>query len=504
MSDASAVALLEVSGICKSFPGVHALNQVSLSVRSGEAVGLVGENGAGKSTLIRILAGAHQPDAGRIAIDGDSVCLANPVAAMRAGIGVIYQEFNLIPALSAVDNLFLGRESWRLSHKQERLRATGEFERLGVSIPLDVPCSRLSVAQQQIVEIARALVQDTRLLIMDEPTAALTPLEVGRLLTIVRELKSRGIGIVYVSHRLNEIFEVCDTVTVLRDGVHVGTQPTEQLSRDTLIEQMVGRAITNEYPSRDIDAGKIRLSCHGVTRAGVVRDVSLNVRSGELLGITGLVGAGRTELLRLIFGADRMESGRIEIDGEAVDIRSPRHAIQAGLCLLTEDRKSEGLIPRRSVLENFSLANLASFSRAGFLNGQRERTAFDGYVKSLQIRITSADQLASGLSGGNQQKVLLARWLERQAGVIIFDEPTRGIDVGARHEIYQLMNSLLADGRAIIMVTSELPEALGMSDRILVMHEGQIAGEAKDVSEATQEQLMNLAIGHSAMVAEQN
>ncbi len=504
MSDTSVAPLLQVSGVSKSFPGVRALDDVTLSVRAGEVVGLVGENGAGKSTLIRILAGAHRPDVGDIAIDGQTVRFDHPVAAMQAGIGVIYQEFNLIPALSAIENLFLGREAWRIDHRSERARAQSVFERLGVAVPFEVPCSQLSVAQQQIVEIARALVQDVRLLIMDEPTAALTPQEVSRLLQIVKELQSRGIGIVYVSHRLNEVFDVCDTVTVLRDGSHVITRPVGEMSRDSLIEHMVGRAITNEYPSREVDFGPVRLSASGLTRSGAIDDVSLEVRAGELLGITGLVGSGRTELVRLLFGADQADAGKVCVDGETLGIPSPRRAIRAGLCLLTEDRKREGLVLRRSVLENFSLASLPSFSVAGFVKDRSERTAFDSHVKSLRIRIASADQLASGLSGGNQQKVLLARWLERQAGVIIFDEPTRGIDVGARHEIYQLMNALLAEGRAIIMVTSELTEALGMSDRILVMHEGNVVGEVTDVPRATQEQLMDLAIGTPTPVASRN
>ncbi|MEO2035995.1 MAG: sugar ABC transporter ATP-binding protein, partial [Planctomycetaceae bacterium] len=347
MPDTSDSPLLEVSGICKSYPGVRALDDVSLRVHSGEVLGLVGENGAGKSTLIKVLAGAHLLDSGQFAMDGTAVSFANPVDAMHAGIGVIYQEFNLIAPLTAVENLFLGRESWKLNLQDERRRAEQIFTRLDVSIPLDVPCRRLSVAQQQIVEIARSLLQDARLIIMDEPTAALTPKEVDRLLTIVRELKSQGIGIVYVSHRLNEIFEVCDTVTVLRDGAHVATKPTGELSRDELIECMVGRTITNEFPSRQVADGKVRLSVQGLTRDGVVNHVSFQVRAGELLGITGLVGAGRTELLRLIFGADMPDSGRIEIDGRAVRIRCPGDAIRAGICLLTEDRKSEGLIPGR-------------------------------------------------------------------------------------------------------------------------------------------------------------
>ena len=501
MTDSSS-ALLQITGISKSFPGVRALDDVSLEVRAGQILGLVGENGAGKSTLIRILAGASQPDSGTLAMDDCSVKFRDPVAAMRAGIGVIYQEFNLIPALSAVENLFLGRESWRLDHRHERRRADEIFRRLGVSIPLDAPCRALSVAQQQIVEIARALLLDVRLLIMDEPTAALTPREVESLMNVVRELTVRGIGILYVSHRLDEVFELCDTIAVLRDGCHIAVRPTAEFSRESLIELMVGRAITHEYPRRNVQPGSVRLSVRGLSRYGMVKDVSFHVRSGEILGITGLVGSGRTELLRLIFGADQPDAGNIQLDGQALTVRSPQDAIRAGICLLTEDRKNEGLVPGRSVQENFSLASLKKFSRHGIIDSRKEGVAFAEHVASLQIRISSAGQHASSLSGGNQQKTLLARWLEQQSKIMIFDEPTRGIDVGARHEIYQLMNSLAAAGRAIVMVTSELPEALGMSDRILVMHKGQITGEVTDVRRATPEQLMTLAIGSSSMTAD--
>ena len=502
MMTAPSSALLQVSRLSKTFPGVRALNDISLEVHAGQVLGLVGENGAGKSTLIRILAGAQQPDSGWLAMDGQRVEFRDPVAAMCAGIGIIYQEFNLIPALSPVENLFLGRESCRLDHGHERECAEGIFHRLGVSIPLDAPCRELSVAQQQIVEIARALLQDVRLLVMDEPTAALTPREVDGLMQIVRELAARGIGIVYVSHRLDEVFELSDTIAVLRDGCHIATQPTSRFSRPSLIELMVGRAITNEYPPRQVKLGDVCLDVQGLTRHGLVEDVSFNVHAGEILGITGLVGAGRTELLRLVFGADQPDIGTIALDGRPLTVKSPRDAIRNGICLLTEDRKNEGLVLGRSVLENFSLASLPSFSRNGFIDSHKEREAFSKYVASLQIRISSFNQRASSLSGGNQQKVLLARWLERQARIIIFDEPTRGVDVGARHEIYQLMNLLAAGGRAIVMVTSELPEALGMSDRIMVMHEGQIAGEVTDVRTATQEQLMTLAIGNSSVQSE--
>ncbi|MEQ9406707.1 MAG: sugar ABC transporter ATP-binding protein [Fuerstiella sp.] len=498
MADASAdTPLLQMTGIEKSFPGVRALSGVSLTLGRGEVLALMGENGAGKSTLIKTLGGAHQPDAGTIAIDGQVVRLDSPAAAIAAGIGVIYQEFNLIPALSAWENIFLGREKSGLfvSRKTERDRAGELFRRLGVEVPLDVPCRQLSVAQQQLVEIAKALSQDVRILVMDEPSAALTPQEVEKLFGIIRELQGRGIGIIYISHRLDEVFQIADTITVLRDGQYVGQAPTSEMTRQQMIEMMVGRSIENEFPKQAAEIGPVRLDVRGLTRGDAVRDVSFQVRRGEVLGLTGLVGAGRTELVRLIFGADPADAGRMTLDGQPLQIRSPRDAIRAGICLLTEDRKSQGLVLGRSVQENFGLPNLRELSVLGMVRQRQERKLFADYVTALSIRISHHEQLAANLSGGNQQKVVLARWLQQKADILIFDEPTRGIDVGARHEIYQLMNKLAAEGRSIIMISSELPEVLGMSDRILVLHEGRVTGEITDVAAATQEQIMEMAIG---------
>lgn len=491
-----AAPLLEMSGIEKSFPGVRALAGVSLTLRTGEVLALMGENGAGKSTLIKTLGGAHQPDAGSISIDGKPVELTGPRAAIAAGIGVIYQEFNLIPALTAWENIFLGRERSRfmVARSHERDRAAEIFERLGVDIPLDLPCRKLSVAQQQLVEIAKALSQDVRILVMDEPSAALTPQEVEKLFSIIRDLQQRGIGIVYISHRLDEIFEIADTIIVLRDGKYVGQAPAGEMTRQQMIEMMVGRSIESEFPKVAADIGEVRLRVTGFSRGNFVRDVSLEVRRGEVLGLTGLVGAGRTELVRLLFGADARDTGSVELDGKPLSIRSPRDAIQAGICLLTEDRKSQGLVLCRGVRENFALPNLPQFSAWGMLRQDQERNAFGEYVESLSIRIPHQDQAAANLSGGNQQKVVLARWLQQNAEVLIFDEPTRGIDVGAKHEIYQLMNRLAAKGKCIVMISSELPEVIGMSDRILVMHGGRITGEITDMQSVTQEQIMELAI----------
>lgn len=490
------VPLLQMSGIEKSFPGVRALSGVSLTLNRGEVLALMGENGAGKSTLIKTLGGAHQPDAGTIAIDGKVTQLTGPRRAIQSGIGVIYQEFNLIPALTAWENIFLGRESSRgfVARSAERNRAAELFSQLGVKIPLNVPCRRLSVAQQQLVEIAKALSQDVRILVMDEPSAALTPQEVEKLFAIIRNLQKKGIGIIYISHRLDEIFDIADRITVLRDGQYVGETPASEMTRQQMIEMMVGRSIENEFPKQAADIGDVRLSVKNLNRGTTVKDVSFEVRRGEILGLTGLVGAGRTEVVRLLFGADQPDSGSISLDGKCLNIRSPSIAIRAGICLLTEDRKSQGLILCRSVRENFSLPNLPQFSRWGMIRQSDERRAFGELVDSLSIRIPHQNQLARNLSGGNQQKVVLARWLQKNAELLIFDEPTRGIDVGTKHEIYQLMNRLAAAGKAIIMVSSELPEVLGMSDRVLVMHEGRVTGEICDMAAATQEQIMELAI----------
>lgn len=496
MSD-SETSLLEMRNVSKTFPGVKALQDVSLTLGRGEVLALLGENGAGKSTLMKVLGGAHKPDLGEIRIEGKSIEIHSPHESQAAGIAIIYQEFNLVPGLTAADNIFLGQEKTRagfVRRGEERRRAAELFKRLEIDINPDELCSNLTVAQQQIVEIAKALSLDARILVMDEPSAALTTREVDRLYAVIRELKAQGIGIVYISHRLDEIFEVCDRVSVLRDGQNVGEKPVVDVTRKSLIEMMVGRELKDEFPARDTHIGEPRLEVNGLNRGNAVKDVTLNVREGEILGLTGLVGAGRTETVRLIFGADKRDSGIVKLDGKELKIKSPSDAIRARIGLLTEDRKLQGLVLPHSVRDNFALPNLDWLSRLGFVKRKEERESFGGYVDSLKIKVPHQEQAAKNLSGGNQQKVVLAKWLARNCEVLIFDEPTRGIDVGAKYEIYCLMNELAAKGKSIIMISSELPEILGMSDRILVMHEGRVTGEIDDVKNATQEQIMDLAV----------
>jgi ribose transport system ATP-binding protein len=490
--------LLRMDSVGKSFPGVRALDNVSLELRAGEVLALLGENGAGKSTLIKILAGAQAPDTGSIQINGVETRLRNPVQSRRAGIAVIHQEFNLVPTLTAAENLFLGQERSRFGWIRQRDEASGAgewFRRIGADINPVAKCRDLSVAQQQAIEIARALVADARIVVMDEPTAALTSQEVDRLFAIVRELKKQGIGVVYVSHRLDEIFALADRVTVLRDGQHVGTKPIEAINRGMLIEMMVGRRLDQEFPKRRATIGEPRLVVNNLTRSSQVRDVSFTIRRGEVLALTGLIGSGRTETARLLFGADQRERGDIVLDGKQLVIASPRDAITAGIALLTEDRKAQGLVLGRSARDNFSLANLRQWSWLGWIDQGQERNAFQRFVDRLRIRLASPEQPVATLSGGNQQKVLLARWLQRDCEVVIFDEPTRGVDVGAKVEIYERINELASEGKAVLVISSELLEVLGIADRILVMREGRIVGEIVDVANATQQQIMTLALG---------
>jgi len=490
--------LLEMRGIVKTFPGVRALDGVSLELHHGEVLALTGENGAGKSTLMKVLSGVHQPDAGEILINGRERHFHRPAESQQAGISIIYQELDLIPQLSVAENLFLGRERTHrlgfLDSGDEARETTAQLSKLGVSLDPHAKVESLTVAEQQFVEIAKALAVDARIVVMDEPTAALSQREVQRLFEVIDGLRSRGIGVVYISHRMDEVERVADRVTVLRDGAHIGDLEAGHLDREKIIHMMVGRSLDAEFPKLKAPLGEVLLKVEHLQRPPKVRDISFELRRGEVLGITGLIGAGRTETARVIFGADRPTGGQIYVRGRPVEIRSPRDAVRLGICLLTEDRKNQGLVLGRSVRENFGLPNLDRLRRGAFIDEVQEKRRFESFRESLSIRLPSSETPASSLSGGNQQKVVLAKWLERQTDIVIFDEPTRGIDVGAKVEIYQLVNRLAAEGKAILMISSELPEILGMSDRVLVMHEGQIAGELPDPQSASQEDILSLAM----------
>jgi ribose transport system ATP-binding protein len=479
----AAAPLLEMRGIGKSFPGVRALADVSLTLYAGEVLALVGENGAGKSTLMKILAGAQRADHGTIAIDGAEVAIASPHDAERLGIGMIYQEFNLVPQLNALQNIMLGSEPMRgplLDERAARERATSVLRELGIELPLDRPASRLSVAQQQLIEIAKALSKRARIIVMDEPTAALTDREIDALFALIARLKAGGAGIVYISHRMEELPKIADRITVLRDGSIVETRTAAEFSPSEVIRAMVGRPLDAHFPPLDPvkpDAPVV-LDVHGLSRRPAIEDITFSVRAGEIVGLAGLIGAGRSEIVRAIAGADLPQRGAVSIDGKVVHVRTPHDGIEAGIAFITEDRKGQGLVLGMTVRENITLAHLAQFvNREHLISQSREEEAARKMIADLHVRTPSPEQLVRNLSGGNQQKVVLAKWLLGQARVFLFDEPTRGIDVGAKAEIYALMKALLERGAAIVMVSSELPEVLGMSHRILVIRDGRIVSE---------------------------
>ncbi len=470
-------------GIGKSFPGVRALSDVSLTLNAGEVLALVGENGAGKSTLMKILAGAQRADSGTIAIDGKVVAIGSPHDAERLGIGMIYQEFNLVPQISALHNIVLGNEPTRngmLDEQAARARAQAVLNELGVDLPLDRTPAKLSVAQQQLIEIVKALSKHARIIVMDEPTAALTNREIDALFAIIAHLKAAGAGIIYISHRMDELPKIADRITVLRDGSVVDTRSAVEFPVDQVIRAMVGRPLDAQFPALDPvkpDA-PIVLDVRDLVRRPVVHGVSFTVRAGEIVGLAGLIGAGRTEIVRAIAGADIPDAGTITIDGTRTVMRSPHDGIEAGIAFITEDRKGQGLVLGMSVRENITLAHLAQFvNREHLLSIKREEATARTMIEELRVRTPSPEQLVRNLSGGNQQKVVLAKWLLGKARVFLFDEPTRGIDVGAKAEIYALMKTLLENGAAIVMVSSELPEVLGMSHRILAIRDGRIARE---------------------------
>ncbi len=490
--------LLTMQGISKSFPGVQALRDVSLEVRAGEVHALVGENGAGKSTLIRILGGIHARDAGEIQLRGHAVNIASPVQARALGISLIHQELNQVPALSVAENIFLGREPRRgpgfVNWPMMYAKADQLLHELGLAIPARRQLRTLTVAEQQLVEIAKALAVEAALLIMDEPTAALTVEETERLFQFIRDLRMRRVGIIYITHRLEEVFRIADRVSVLRDGHYVGTYAIGELTQDDVIRLMVGRDLTEKYPKASVPVGAPILEVRGVSVRGVFTDVSFTVHRGEILGIAGLIGSGKTELAHALFGAIPLDAGEILLDGHAVVIRSPSVAIEHGIGLAPEDRKRLGLVLGMSVRENITLPLLPRLNVVGFIRKQRELELVRQAIADLDMAVTSPDQPVRTLSGGTQQKTVVAKWLQTHPHVLLLSEPTRGIDVGAKVEIYRLMGELARQGVGIVMVSSELPEILGMSDRILVMHEGRITGEFLR-AQATQEAILASASG---------
>ncbi len=496
--------VLTLRGIRKAYPGVVALDGVDLTLQAGEVHVLLGENGAGKSTLMKVISGAVARDAGEILLDGAPVELRGPRHAQSLGLGIIYQEFNLIPHLSAGENIFLGREPRRAAGVIDQAtlldRAQQLLNNLGVAIDARTAVSRLSVAQQQMVEVAKALSLNARVLIMDEPTSALTEQEIRELFAAIERLKARGVALVYISHRMEELFAIGDRVTVLRDGRHVGTRLIRDTSLPELVRLMVGRDLKEQFPKQAAGAGDEALRVEGLSRAGLLHDVSFTLRRGEVVGIAGLMGSGRTELARAIFGADRLDAGKIFVRGHEQVIASPRAAIALGLGFLTEDRKHQGLVLGLSVQENTCLPSVSVFSRFGVMQPAREASATAQRIADLRIKTPGPHQRVFNLSGGNQQKVVLGKWLTTDADILIFDEPTRGIDVGAKVEIYQLINQLAARGAAILMISSELPEILGMSDRILVMQAGRLAAEFS-AADATQEKILAAALGRAGLSA---
>jgi rhamnose transport system ATP-binding protein len=485
--------ILEMFDISKNFAGVQALRGVSFDLGPGEVHALLGENGAGKSTLIKIITGVYQPDAGEMRLYGQTVSFADPRQSRERGIAAIYQEPSLFPDLDIAENIFVGRQptrtggriAWQTMYREAKVL----LDSLGVQLDPKTKARNLSVAQQQMVEIARALSVEAKILIMDEPTSSLTLAEVDDLFRIVRQLREAGTAIVFISHRLEELFQLADRVTVLRDGAYVGTNSVSEVTTDRLIQMMVGRTMTNMFPKQAVEPGEVALQVEGLTRPGVFENVSFELRKGEILGMAGLVGAGRTDVARALFGVEPATSGVIKIEGQPVDITSPQQAMKLGLAYLPEDRQHHGLILPMTISHNITLPMLSEFARLGWMNNDSERRAARRAADQLEVRAAGIWQKARELSGGNQQKVVLAKWLATQPLILILDEPTRGIDVKTKAAVHGLMSDLAAQGIAILMISSELPEVLGMSDRILVMREGHLTGHFSR-AEATQEKIM--------------
>jgi ABC-type sugar transport system ATPase subunit len=494
---APAPVTLRMRGIAKAFPGVQALAGVDLDVSGGDVHVLLGENGAGKSTLMKILSGALQADAGVIELGGVPTALTSPRVARDAGIAIIHQELALVPEMTVAENIWLGRAPTRfgmLDHGPMVRRASELLSQLGAAVDPNELVGALGIAQQQLVEIARALSLDARILIMDEPTSALTERESARLFDTIRGLTARGVAIIYISHRLDEIFAIGNQITVLRDGRNVVTQTIDHADRRELVRLMANRDVDELVPESSHTIGKPKLRVERLSHGSALHDVSFSVRAGEIVGFAGLLGAGRTEIARAVFGLEVLDRGTIYVDEREVEIRSPRDAIAAGIGFVTEDRKREGLVLGRSVRDNVALPILSRLARLGIVRSRREHATAEAAVRDLRIRTPSVRQLAQHLSGGNQQKIVLAKWLATGARILFLDEPTRGIDVGSKQEIYALIQELAADGVAIVLMSSDLPEVLGLSDRVLVMREGRIVGEFTR-ADATAENVMACAVG---------
>ncbi|RCS70275.1 ribose ABC transporter ATP-binding protein RbsA [Vibrio casei] len=490
-------AILELNRIEKAFPGVKALDQASLNVYPGRVMALMGENGAGKSTLMKVLTGIYSMDSGQIHYQGHPSQFKGPRDSQQAGISIIHQELNLIPEISIAENIFLGREITnrfgRILWDQMHVKADKLLARLNVQRTSNTLLGELSLGEQQMVEIAKALSFESKVIIMDEPTDALTDKETDFLFKVINELRDQGCGIVYISHRLKEIFEICDDITVLRDGKFIGECSVESTNEDALIEMMVGRKLEEQYPRIAVQSGDIRLKVKGLTGKGI-HDVSFDLKRGEIVGVSGLMGAGRTELMKMIYGALPYQSGEVLLEGKSIHSRTPQEGLNNGIAYISEDRKGDGLVLGLSVKDNMTLSALQHFSKGAQIQHNSEVMAVDDFIDLFNIKTPNREQIIGNLSGGNQQKVAIAKGLMTRPNVLILDEPTRGVDVGAKKEIYQLINKFKAEGMSIILVSSEMPEVLGMSDRILVMHEGKISGEF-NAKQANQELLLACAVG---------
>ncbi|MEV1244835.1 sugar ABC transporter ATP-binding protein [Nonomuraea sp. NPDC050022] len=498
MSGAPTLALANVS---KSFGAVRALRDVSLELFAGEAHALAGENGAGKSTLVKTLAGVHRPDTGQVLLNGEPVVFAGPADAQQAGVAVIYQEPTLFPDLSVAENIFMGRQPRRTLGRIDRKEMHGQarrlFERLGVALDPEQPSRGLSIADQQLVEIAKALSREARVLVMDEPTAALSGNEVARLFSVVEALREHGCAILFISHRLDEIFSLCQRVTTLRDGAWIASEPVAGLTHDDLVRRMVGRELGTLYPKEEATLGEVALQVDRLTREGVFTDVSFQVRRGEIVALAGLVGAGRSEVARAVFGVDRWDAGSVSVDGRPLPAGSPTAAMGAGLALVPEDRRQQGLVMELSIERNIGLTGLGSLRRGLTISRTAERDRAKDWAVRLRLKFARLSDGVGVLSGGNQQKVVLAKWLATKPSVLIVDEPTRGIDVGTKAEVHRLLSELAGQGIAVLMISSDLPEVLGMADRVLVMHEGRLTAELSR-ADATEESVMSAATGRAA------